>query len=323
MGDMIHAFPALTDIQNALAGAKEMGIEVEWVAEEAFAELPSWHSLVKKTHQVAWRRWRKKPFALGAFWCEWRSLRQELFSRYYDCVIDAQYLLKSAVIGRGLSSSFHGLAKARDPFAAWFYTHRHPISARLHAVERIRRLFALSLGYELDESKCDFGLTRFRRPATKKIFLLPNTSKARKTLPIELWQELARRFTQDGYHCILPGHTAMEAEVAGKIAAAAPKDCSVLPPCSLTEIATRMAEAAGVVAVDTGLAHLATALNLPTVALFTVSNPYLFGCYGKNAVNLFAQKGGSQHPYLDIRHSNLEAARIYAALYEKMNRVNH
>jgi len=316
LGDIIHAFPALTDLQRSLPQA-----EVEWVAEEAFAELPSWHGVVKKTHQVAWRRWRKSPLAVRTFWREWQALRHGLFSRGYDCVIDAQYLLKSAIIGKGLSSSFHGLAKGRDPFAPYFYTHHHSIENRIHAVEKIRCLFSLSLGYKTDELKCDFGLSKFQRTITKDLFLLPNTSKARKTLAIELWQQLARLLVHNGYHCVLPGHTAEETQVANEIASVAPDDCSVLPRCSLTVIASRIARAAGVVSVDTGLAHLATALGIPTVCLFTVSNPYLFGCYGKNAVNLFAQQGkqNKQHPYLDIRHNDLESRRIYAILEEKIS----
>ncbi len=326
LGDIIHAFPALTDLQRSLPQAEaetetETDTEVEWVAEEAFAELPSWHGVVKKTHQVAWRRWRKHPLGVQTFWREWRALRQELFSRHYDCVIDAQYLLKSAIIGRGLSSSFHGLAKGRDPLASYFYTHHHSIAKGIHAVEKIRRLFSLSLGYPTDKLECDFGLSKFQRAITKDIFLLPNTSKARKTLAIELWQELACLLVKDGYRCILPGHTAEEAKVANEIASVAPDDCSVLPRCSLTSIASRIAKAAGVVSVDTGLAHLATALGVPTVCLFTVSNPYLFGCYGKNAVNLFAEQGKqeSPHPYLAIRHTELEAKRIYATLDEKIS----
>ena len=318
MGDIIHAFPALTDISRRLPQAK-----VEWVAEESFAELPSWHSVVIQTHQVAWRRWRAKPLAARQAWREWRTLKKELCSRDYDCIIDAQYLLKSALIGKGLAAPFHGVAKGRDMFAALFYSHHHKIPARIHAVERIRLLFSLSLGYEIEASFCDFGLSRFARAPSTEIFLLPNTSKARKTLPIKLWQELIGLLARDGYSCVLPGHTAAETEVARSIAAAAPDACIILPPSSLTDIAARLGSSAGAVAVDTGLAHLATAIRIPVAALFTVSNPRLFGCYGRNAINLVAQRieKTEGHPHLDIRPSRLGAQEIQAALYEKIKQV--
>jgi len=42
-----------------------------------------------------------------------------------------------------------------------------------------------------------------------------------------------------------------------------------------------------VIGVDTGLAHLAAALNVPTVGIYTATDPALTGLYaGANVVNL-------------------------------------
>jgi hypothetical protein len=62
LGDVIHTLPALTDAARAVPG-----IEFDWVVEEGFAEIPSWHPAVNAIIPVAIRRWRK------SIWQTWRS----------------------------------------------------------------------------------------------------------------------------------------------------------------------------------------------------------------------------------------------------------
>ncbi len=57
MGDVLHTLPALTDAQQAIPG-----IQFDWVVEEGFAQIPSWHSAVDRVIPVAIRRWRKAWF---------------------------------------------------------------------------------------------------------------------------------------------------------------------------------------------------------------------------------------------------------------------
>lgn len=57
MGDVLHTLPALTDAQQAIPG-----IQFDWVVEEGFAQIPSWHSAVDRVIPVAIRRWRKAGF---------------------------------------------------------------------------------------------------------------------------------------------------------------------------------------------------------------------------------------------------------------------
>lgn len=54
MGDVLHTLPALTDMQNTIPN-----LSVDWVVEENFAEIPTWHPIVNKIIPVAIRRWRK------------------------------------------------------------------------------------------------------------------------------------------------------------------------------------------------------------------------------------------------------------------------
>jgi heptosyltransferase-1 len=51
----------------------------------------------------------------------------------------------------------------------------------------------------------------------------------------------------------------------------------VLPKCSIQQLASIIGRAQAAVGVDTGLSHLAAALNIPTVAIYTDTNPALTG----------------------------------------------
>jgi heptosyltransferase-1 len=59
------------------------------------------------------------------------------------------------------------------------------------------------------------------------------------------------------------------------------------PAMNLTDLASLMAGAQVVIGVDTGLVHLAAALQRPTVALYSASDPALTGVLADaNCVNL-------------------------------------
>ena len=93
LGDVIHTLPAVTDAGHAVPG-----IKFDWLVEEAFSEVPGWHSSVDRVLPVAWRRWRKRIWHPEVI-KEYRQLRGRLRAMNYDMVIDAQGLMKSAVLG--------------------------------------------------------------------------------------------------------------------------------------------------------------------------------------------------------------------------------
>ncbi|VEH64955.1 lipopolysaccharide heptosyltransferase 1 [Rodentibacter pneumotropicus] len=74
MGDIIHTLPALTDALNVLPN-----LQVDWVVEENFSEIPKWHSAVNRVIPIALRRWRKFPFSVKNRneWKIYRTLLQK------------------------------------------------------------------------------------------------------------------------------------------------------------------------------------------------------------------------------------------------------
>jgi heptosyltransferase-1 len=286
LGDVIHTLPAITDAVAALPG-----IRFDWVVEEAFAEVPGWHPAVEQVIPVALRRWRRgwrqawRSGELGAF-------RRKLAARRYDLVLDAQGLIKSAALALLANGRRAGLDRgsAREPLAAFCYHRRIGVAREMHAVERVRRLFAAALGYAMPDTAPDYGIQPpARQPADPPYLLfLHGTTWPTKQWPQAYWIELARLAAAAGYEIRLPWGNPGERTRAEEIAAVAGAG-RLLPASGLSELAAQLAGAAGVVGVDSGLAHLAAALAVPAVTLYGPTRTELTGAVGPRQINLKAE----------------------------------
>ncbi len=283
MGDVLHALPALTDAMRAIPG-----IQFDWVVEEGFAQIPSWHPAVDKVIPVAIRRWRKNWF--GSETRQQRcDFKRELQSRTYDIIIDAQGLVKSAaLVTRVAKGEKHGMDSktAREPFACWFFDKKHQVNKKQHAVERIRELFALSLGYEKPATQGDYAIAaRFMSEhsaeAENYLVFLHATTRAEKHWPEAHWRELIGLLADSGLNIKLPWGANHEYQRALRLAEGFDY-VEVLPKLSLEQVAAILAGAKAVVSVDTGLSHLTAALDRPNITLYGPTDPGLIGGYGQN-----------------------------------------
>lgn len=288
MGDVIHTLPALTDAKAACPD-----IEFDWAVEESFAEIPAWHPAVSEVIPVAIRRWRKNLFqTLGSN--EWRQFRNTIKRHHYDLVIDAQGLLKSAWLCRMIKAPSAGYDKhsVRERLASLAYRHTYPVSKELHAVERIRELFAQALSYKKPDNKGQYGLYRERfcsaTPESDNVVFLHGTTRADKHYPDIYWKQLAEQLRDQGYRVRLPWGNDVERQRARNIAKGL-DNVEVLPRLNLFGVAGVLAQTNAVVAVDTGLGHLSAALNIPTISLYGPTDPGLIGAYGENQIHLCAK----------------------------------
>ncbi|TPI86520.1 lipopolysaccharide heptosyltransferase I [Mesorhizobium sp. B2-8-9] len=295
MGDVIHTFPAVED-----AVRNRPDIDFDWCVEEPFAGIVALHPAIGTIHKVAVRRWRKRLLD-GATWREMTGLRGALRASRYDLVIDAQGLLKSALVAIQAGAPIAGFdrASAREPSATLFYRHRYAVPRDLHAIERTRRLFGLALGYQPDLSTLRSGIVP---PAGnlpgiegRAAFLLHGTSREDKKWPVENWIETARRLAGRQFTPIATWSNEAEKSVAEAIAAAVPGTV-LIPKSPLADVAAILGRAALVIGADTGLTHLASAFGLPTVAVFLATEPGLTGPRGPFASTLPAPAGGRVTP---------------------------
>src|SRR5438270_7976171 len=146
LGDVIHHMPAVSDARRHRPQAR-----IGWVVEEAFAPLVRLHGAVDSVIPVASRRWRAEPFSAGT-WREIGAFARAMREQPHETVIDAQGLLRSALIARFTRGRKHGYDRAsvRESAASWFYDQRHRVDRELHAITRNRMLTAQALGYAPD-----------------------------------------------------------------------------------------------------------------------------------------------------------------------------
>ena len=278
LGDVVHNCPAVNDVARRVPGAS-----IDWVVEEAFAEIAALHACVRRVIPVSIRRWRGAPLS-PATWSQIAGFQRELRRERYDCVIDSQGLLKSAFVAwfaRGPKNGYDR-ASAREPLAAGFYDLRHSVPQAMHAVERNRRLAGAALGYA-SQGPGDYGLRAAGEPPLAMgapfAVLLTMTSRSDKLWPEARWGTLARALGGRGLRCVLPWGS--EAERGGCERIALGIDGAIVPRrMTLSELARLMCQARCVAGVDTGLTHLAAALGAPVVGIFSGSDPALTGLYG-------------------------------------------
>lgn len=315
LGDVIHTLPALTDAAVAVPG-----IRFDWVVEENFAEIPSWHPAVDKVIPIALRRWRKRPLRdfTGP---EWRECRNQLRHNHYDIIIDAQGLMKSAFVARLVKAPICGLDKqsSRERLASAMYHHKIQVPRDMHAVERTRMLFAKALHYQIPTSKGDYAvrenLSQGKSRRSRGFLFFHGTARAEKLWPETHWIELANRAHAEGYQAWLPWGSDEEKERAGRIASQC-QGTTVLPRLDLMGLAGMLLEVDGAVAVDTGLGHLAAALDVPTVSLYGPTETRLIGAYGKNQVHLQSSLGFEQTTDPQQMMSAIQPATVWSSMEE-------
>lgn len=291
LGDVVHNMPAATDARRRWPAAR-----IAWLVEEAFAPLVRLHPGVDEVITVATRRWRSHLLSPEA-WREFGAIRRHLKASAFDCIVDAQGLIRSAWLARMPRGVLHGYdAKSiREPLAARFYDVRHAVPRDLHAVVRNRRLAALALGTDA-AVPLDYGLSRPQPAAggdAPYAVLLHGTSRVGKEWRESDWIGLGQWLSRQGLEVILPWGTAAERVRAERVAGAI-RGSRVLPRRPLDETAATLAGAALVVGVDTGLLHLAAAYGVPLIGIFTASAPGLTGPVGTGPVSVLG--GVGQYP---------------------------
>jgi heptosyltransferase-1 len=274
LGDLVHMLPAISDIAQHVPGA-----QIDWLVEESFASIPTWHPAVNQVLQVAHRRWRR------AWWSSQVRRERHVFEadlrvREYDVVLDMQALLKSVWWVRMASGVKHGLdwRSAREPLATLLYDVRHRVEFWQPAVTRQRLLAASAFGYAV-QGDPDFGLQRFELQAqvargrnAPYAMIMPSASRDDKLWPVPDWHAVFDLLGQRGLQLKLLAGNQAEAERARALIQGR-SNAEVLPRGTLTETAEHLAGATLMVGLDSGLTHLSAALGRPTIGIYKASTP--------------------------------------------------
>jgi heptosyltransferase-1 len=286
LGDLIHALPALSDAQNA-----RPGLEFDWVIDENFQEIAGWHPAVKGVITSNHREWREalaKPSTHGSI----SKMIAGIRATEYAMVIDGQGNFKTALLSmfaRGTRAGFDRHS-VREWIAHLAYQRRFAASKNAHAIDRLRRLFASALDYPIPASPPDFRIQRDRLAEPKVdlpkdyLVFVHNASWKTKLWPEGHWADLLRKSVQAGFKVLLPWGNELEEARARRLAIHS--DVQVLPKLTLSEMGHVLERARACVCVDTGLSHLAAALDVPSITLYGSTDSGLIGASGASQVHL-------------------------------------
>ena len=297
LGDVVHTLPAVRD-------AVRQGAHIDWVVEEAYEPVAALARGVDAILPVAIRRWRRQPLRAVS---EIRAACRRLRRGRYDLVLDAQGLIKSALVGLLAKGTVHAgfdRASVRERVATLAYRRRVHVPRHAHAATRLRELVAPALGYEVPNGKPRFDIANGRTTRDHAV-LLHGAAWSTKLWPEDHWIDVAKRAAADGLTPTLLWQGALERARAERIADAEPR-AEVCERMDLTGAIDLLGASRLVVGVDTGLAHLGAAMGRPTVMLFGPTDSARTGCLGERAVNLNSELTCS--PCLSRRCRRPEAA---------------
>ena len=279
LGDVVHAMPVVHDIGTALPQAA-----IDWAVEPGFAPLLRRMDGLDDVIECPLRRWT------GAWWTattrqQFRTFRTRLRWHRYDAILDLQGLTKSAVIARLARGLRYGLANRTEGAshewpARWLVDHALPIEPHIHALDRSRELAARALGYR-PAGPPEFGLRATGAPApadaAPTLLFIHGSSRDDKLWPEADWIALGRRAVGAGWRIALPQAGADELARAERIQRALGSAATVWPALDLGAVVDRMRDVQATIGVDSGLSHIAVALDLPHVQIYNFPTAWRTG----------------------------------------------
>jgi len=275
-GDIIHALPALDDLL-----ARPEVTQVHWLVDARYAFVTEIFPTRVQVHTVALRG--DQPVA--SFWQAIRELRAIGF----DAIIDLQGLLKSAVLARGAGHPVFGIDSdyLREKASRFLIqpVRFHPNEQ--HVVQQYRRVAAAPFrdgSVEIPASAMAYSppridiaqtalsaepdlLSQLQLADKKFIILHPAGGWETKQLPEQTWIAIARDIITTGKIPVFSWGNPAEKAMAQQLAAA----CNgfALPErLNMSALCTVLSGADAVVGADTGLLHLAAALNVSTITFW-------------------------------------------------------
>ncbi|AHK78114.1 lipopolysaccharide heptosyltransferase [Ectothiorhodospira haloalkaliphila] len=281
IGDVVMASPLPAALRSRWPGAS-----VTWVVEPQAAPLVARLPLVDRV--VVWPKSQWRSWLQSFRWIRlgrdvirlFRELRQDS----PGLALDLQGLLKSGLLTR-LSGARERVGLGSREGSHLLMTRVVPRGGDNRLIGSEYRHLAQELGLEVGDFRMRVGLSEADSQAAASVaqghlrgYLVacPFTTRPQKHWVESYWAELAPRLWERyGMRLVLLGGPDDRA-AADRIAARAGEAVdNRVGETSLTEAAAVIAGSRLMVGVDTGLTHMGPAFNVPTVALFGSTCPYL------------------------------------------------
>ncbi len=291
LGDVVHAFPAVQLLRQALPEAV-----VSWLVNDTYAELVELCADIDEVIVFRRRRWGRPRH-----WPELVGFVRELRQRHFELVVDLQGLLRTGLITWLTAAPRRvGLATAKEG-AHYFYNEKILLPGNvLHAVDRNLLLIQSALHFPAGEATAYQGNLRPSPDGSKRADILFRMHRLDGQAPVVAVAPAARWMSK----AFAPGFFAAVIDAVAQVRA----DCqfwilgtadeqsigeAVVDQChrcvpellmgeaNLVTLIEMLRRSAVLLTNDSGPMHLAAAIGRPTVALFGPTDPSLTGPYGQ------------------------------------------
>lgn len=265
LGDIVNSAVVLQIIHNHYPDAI-----IDWFVEEAFAPILIGHPLLNEVISVPIKKIKKQK-SLALLHTTIRSLRSR---EPYDYIIDAQGLLKSALVAAFLRGPVHGFDRnsAREGIASWFYKTTSAIPYDLNVIKRNVMVITQALNIPYSDALIEQKLPVFAvTPSTdneKKIALVIGASWPSKCYPKEHFATLCDLLPLP---CTLVWGSSQEYNDVQWIVQHS-QNAVIAEKMSLPQLVEFIAGCALTIGNDTGPTHIAWAMNCPSITLFGPTN---------------------------------------------------
>ncbi|KLE09865.1 lipopolysaccharide heptosyltransferase [Aliarcobacter butzleri L355] len=268
MGDIIHAMVALQYIKRQYPN-----LQIDWFVESAFAPILENNLDINEIIKLDLKSIKKdKKEIINQI-----KLIKKYKNNSYDLVIDAQGLIKSAIVSFFLGKSRVGFSKnsTREKLASFFYTKKVDIAYDKNAIERNVKVLSQALNFEIAKDDI-LNKKPFLFYKNENEVIYEYLSKDKKNVlfvigaswPSKMYskEKFAKIINNLDENCLITWGNEAEKDIADFIANIS--KAKVLPKLDLNSLKAIMSKVDLVIGNDTGPTHMAWALNIPSITLF-------------------------------------------------------
>ncbi|MFW2612733.1 lipopolysaccharide heptosyltransferase I [Aliarcobacter butzleri] len=268
MGDIIHAMVALQYIKKQYPNLK-----IDWFVESVFAPILENNPDINEIIKLDLKSIKKdKKEIINQI-----KLIKKYEKNSYDLVIDAQGLIKSAIVSFFLGKSRVGFSKnsTREKLASFFYTKKVDIAYDKNAIERNVKVLSQALNFEITKDDI-LNKKPFLFYKNENEVIYEYLSKDKKNVlfvigaswPSKMYskEKFAKIINNLDENCLITWGNEAEKDIANFIANIS--KAKVLPKLDLNSLKAIMSKVDLVIGNDTGPTHMAWALNIPSITLF-------------------------------------------------------
>ncbi|WP_120943780.1 lipopolysaccharide heptosyltransferase I [Helicobacter pylori] len=314
LGDIIVSAVFLVLIKERFTNA-----QIEWFVDERFGAILEHSPYIDKLHPIALKSTLTTFNPLKIF-----KLFKSLRAYEYDIVIDMQGLIKSALITQMLKAPKKvgfDYASAREGLSAFFYSQKVSIAYNESVLKRNFTLLFHALNLpkkEISESLSSRSKVFSYQDSLKidalnlnknkpKILFVLETSKINKTYPIERFKELA--LALENFQICLLWHADEDKANALYDALKNQRDVLLLPKLTLNEVKALLFKMDLIIGGDTGITHLAWALQKPSITLYGNTPMERFKLESPINVSLTGNSNANYHKK-DFSIQNIDPKKI-------------